>query len=117
LAAGDLVMAKVPWHVRSVINPLWVPHDQDNAWILLCAIAPSPQVRWKGQKTAERLGNPADVPAKIALDNVSRIWRRPAEERFNQVDRLVLLENRIEVLQQAAALLGLSQKTWDWLSQ
>jgi hypothetical protein len=59
----------------------------------------------------ERLANPTDVPAKIALDHVSRIWRRPAEERFNQVDRPVLLENRIEVLQQAAALLALSQKT------
>jgi hypothetical protein len=57
----------------------------------------------------ERLADPADAPANKALGQVLETWRRPVEQRIKHVDLPVLLENRIEILRQAAALLGVSQ--------
>jgi len=55
-------------------------------------------------RSLERLADPCDAQAHEALDRVCATWRScvPLNE---QVDIPVLLENRVEMLSQAAALL------------
>lgn len=56
-------------------------------------------------RALERVADATDVPATEALIRVLQRWRLPCEKLSGHVAFPVLLENRIEVLCQAAALL------------
>jgi hypothetical protein len=73
----------------------------------LCYTMPKrlPECSQSFMDSLERLANPSDVAASQALGQVFQTWRRSLEQRDRNVELPVLLENRIEILAQAAELL------------
>lgn len=69
--------------------PMWLPRPTERLF-----------------RALERLTDPTDEPAREVLDRVLQRWRLPREQSTGHLDFPVLLEIRVEVLRQAAALLA-----------
>ena len=111
----DAGASYVNWQEVWVSNPIWRNALQlqnrgagaGSVWYQ--APKQLPRCTQRLMHLLEQLADPADVLANKALGHVRETWRQRSEERIGYVGLPVLLENRIEVLRQAAALLTVSQ--------
>jgi hypothetical protein len=93
---------KTSWSIA-----LHLPQRGIRVWSLCCRTPDwLPQCNEQFRSWLERLRNSRDADAKNALNAVLQGWQRSSGKADQSVDRPVLLENRIEILYQASAVLG-----------